>query len=486
VVFLAGTLAGPLSATTNNFGPNLGSLNYTVSSAYGAWCTTNTGRRIRYYDTSFYNFVYVANDGSSQPISGSTYYISGGVAGDPFCPPKPRGPQITYNGSGYTIVISVTVSATINAAITVPGYVNPKYVTLGVTYAPPGPQSFVDYTNSTLISNTSSFINTFSTGYTLSVKLSLSAGLFGWANGTTTSTSTTGWGQESTNSSSVTVSKTTSISVKVPGPANPYVGDDHDYDVIWVWLNPVNLFTLSNGGSVQWNGYGYSTLDQPAMDVIGVYAGCLNGDLNQTSCNNLYLTPFARAWAAGEIWPSGQGPGLTATDLQNILAADPYGRCNSASPIGSSACPSPDPTRFTLTLNQSTQYQQPPPGGQPFTISYTEGYTNTSSVGQGANYTFSQAFGLETTYSGKIFGIGFNDTISSTQTLTWKNQWNSQFTSSTGSTAQASITGPPCTVVGSACSPAYPPSSPTYGQAVGFDVYQDNLFGTFLLVPVTY
>jgi hypothetical protein len=261
---------------------------------------------------------------------------------------------------------------------------------------------------------------------------------------------------------------------------------DHDYDVIWVWLNPVTLFTLENGGVVQWNGYGYSTLDQNAMDVIGVYAGCLNGDLSQTSCNSEYQTAFARTWAAGEVWPSGQGPGLTSTDLQNILATDPYGSCNSTSPIGSSACPSPDPTRFTLTLNQDMQYQQPPPGGEPFTISYTESYTNTSTQAQGATYKFEQMFGVETTYSSKVFGVGFQLTLSESQTFTWMNSWNNQMTSSTTSTAQASITGPPCNVLNNNCSPIYPPASPTYGQAIGFDLYQDSLFGTFLLVPTQY
>jgi hypothetical protein len=43
-----------------------------------------------------------------------------------------------------------------------------------------------------------------------------------------------------------------------------------------------------------------------------------------------------------------------------------------------------------------------------------------------------------------------------------------------------SITGPACNVVRNVCNPAYPPSAPTYGEAIGLDVYQDNLYGTFL------
>jgi hypothetical protein len=478
------------SSGSISFGANLGALNYTVTTTARS-CVSAYGP-VNYTVYTYNNFDYVSSN-MSQPISGSTYFdygIGGRYVGSGNCPQYPLGPSLTYSGSGYTITINPPhiplYSNPFNASIVVPGYINPKYVVLGVTYAPPGPQSFVNYASSSLVSNTSSASNIFASGYTYSVTLTTSVGISGYLNGSAKSTASQSFTQQSTTSSSITVEKTTGVSLQVPGPANAYVGVDHDYDVIWVWLNPVALFTLSNGGKVVWTGYGYSVLDQNAMDVIGVYAGCLNGNLLQSSCNNLYQTPFARTWAASELWPSGQGPGLTTTDLQNILAPDPCGSCSSTSGIGSSACPSSDVTRFTLSLNQNIQYQQPPPGGQPFTVGYTESYANTSTHGTGAKYTSSQTFGYEATFSGHIFKTGFDLSISKEQTLSWENEWNKQFTSGTMSTAQASITGPTCNVVNSACSPAYPPSSPTYGQAIGFDVYQDNLFGTFLFVLTSY
>jgi hypothetical protein len=53
---------------------------------------------------------------------------------------------------------------------------------------------------------------------------------------------------------------------------------NHDYDVIWIWLNPAVIFTVYSNGAVVWNGYGYDTTDQPGMDIVGIQLGALNGD----------------------------------------------------------------------------------------------------------------------------------------------------------------------------------------------------------------
>jgi hypothetical protein len=479
--------SGSVRAQTNqtiNLGANVGTFSYTVTSNLFDCTDVYT-----YTENDFTNFVYTSVDGVQHPFTDTTYTIHSTGAGNP-CPSS-VGPTITENGGAYTLVIAPHLTAQLNVTVTVPGYVNPKFAVLGVTYAPPGPQSFVQYTNSTLVSNTSSVSNSFASGYTVTVKIGTS-GIFGWLGGTANTTSSTSWGQETDTSSSTTVSKQTQISLQVPGPADPYVGVDHDYDIIWVWLNPVELFTLTNNGAIQWNGYGYSTQDQNAMDVIGVYVGCLNGVFSQSSCNSQYETPFARSWAASpaQDWPSGQGPGLTSTDLQNILAADPYGQCTGPSPVGASACPSPDSTRFTLTFNQNIDYQQPPPGGQPFTTTFTESYTTASSSETSYTHTHSQTFGREEVFSTQgtkaIFGIGFDLSISITRTIQHTHKASTLFQTSNTSTATASITGPPCNVVNNACGPVYPPNPLDYGSAITFNVYQDNVFGGFLLIPATY
>src|ERR1700680_1502518 len=163
VVFLAGALAMPLSAASYNFGANLGTLTYIATQQKGARCIENNGRYFNYIYYGYSGFNYVSADGTTTPISGGTSYTSGGAPSQG-CPLIPPGPTITFNGNVSTIVKNPATNDVVSPTITVPGYVNPKYVTLGVTYAPPGPQSFVDYTNSKLVSNTSSFTNTFLTG----------------------------------------------------------------------------------------------------------------------------------------------------------------------------------------------------------------------------------------------------------------------------------------------------------------------------------
>ena len=84
---------------------------------------------------------------------------------------------------------------------------------------------------------------------------------------------------------------------------------NHDYDIVWVWLNPAVIFTLTPN-FVIWNGYGYDTTDQESLDIVGIELGYLNGDFGamppdiQASLN--------RTWAAAQLWPTGQGPALTS------------------------------------------------------------------------------------------------------------------------------------------------------------------------------
>lgn len=290
-------------------------------------------------------------------------------------------------------------------------------------------------------------------------------------------TSTTTYTEGSYTSSSVTVSKTTSLSDQTPGPANPYVGLDHDYDVIWLWLNPVQLFTVhedANNGIqyVEYNGLGFSTLDQSSMEVYPVYVGWLNGDIAMTTDQ---AKPPQRVWAASESWPAGQGPALTSADFQNIVQADPYWQCT-PNPSG---CPKTvDGTRFTQTpLNQNVVYVQAPVGGQPLTQMYTEGYTGSSTQGQGGSYSLAQAFGWEQTFGTSLFGIGLKTTLQLSDTLTWTNTWDSSLTNSNTSTAETSITGPPCVVSGLSC---VPPCNGT----TEFALYEDNLYGTFMFYPL--
>jgi hypothetical protein len=463
------SLTASAFATAASIAVGGGTLSYTATTTTG---TCWVGSPATYSQTNFTSFSYRDSSGVlwSGTSSGGTYFVSPGGSSCPPNGPQPTNDTVTVvSGTGFAINFHPCNGSFCTANIIYPGYINPKYVILGVTYAPPGPQSFVDYSNSTLLGSTVSISSSFATGVTNSIKVS--RGITGWLTGSSSTSASTTYTQETDYGSTVTVNKQTTVSDKVPGPANAYVGLNHDYDVIWLWLNPVALFTVFDNHTVEWDGYGFSTMDQPVMDIYPVFVGWLNGDIPMTPSQS---APLARTWAAGQTWPAGDGPGLNSTDFQNILAADPYGRCTPTP----SACPtSIDPGRYTLvTANQDFLYQQAPLGGQPLTQTYSETYTNTTANNQGYKYTYSQSYGTEQALSVK-FIPQFSVTLSHTNTFTSSYQYNKQIVTGTSSNATLSITGPPCVVSGSTC-------NPVYAGSTQFDLYQDVLYGTFLLNPV--
>lgn len=502
-------------AISETLGPNLGSLAYSVSHIGGS-CTESNGTRGSYSEFKLTNFVYTPTSGVSggnQSLSGTAYYVLSSSGGGGTCPSVgPIGANLV--GTGYSIYVAPTSGGSATLTISIPGYINPKYIVVGILYAPPGgvvksgvASGNFDYSNSDLVSSTLSSKSSFNSSTATETSVSWSEGfsISGWANGNRTTGSTNSFktSTTTTDSTAVTVQKTSGTTLGVNGPECPYVGVDHDYDIIEVWLNPVQLFTLTNNTAlqslIQPNGYGFSTLDQPGMDVYQVYAGELNGDLPvRTSTTNA----FARAWAAVENWPSGEGPGLTSQDEQNILQVDPYWNCtySSAWTDGeTSPCAKPpDPTRFTESGgDQNFPYAQPEPGASPDYKTYTYSYTDTDTQGYGITYQTTQTVGYEQTFKLTVFGVGFSDTLSQSWTTSNTYETSSQFTSSDTTTATATIWQPPCTEVNGACDPVYPPSNaynPTtcaaisslplaFGQGDQFYVYQDNLFGTFMMEP---
>jgi len=473
-------------AGTGSTGVGGGTLSWTwTSSTQNCW----TGVLTPFTTWNFTSFSYKDSHGATFGMPGlGGVYISSPGGGS--CPPNgfqpSTGSVASYSngGTNYTITFFGQSGGGGTGTIATTGYtgyVNPKYIILGITYAPPGPSSFVNYSTSNLLSNTSSLNSSFSSAYSSSETDKISGGIFGWLSGSASSTSSNTYTQASNSSTSVTVSKQTTVSDQTPGPASPYVGVDHDYDVIWLWLNPVVNFTLNTNPAgtvtgVTWNGYGYSTLDQPAVDAYPVFLGWMNGDIAvPTSVKNV----LARSWANGEIWPSGKTAALTSTgtvnDYNTIAKADPYWQCKKNPP----SCPTTvDGTRYTGPVaGQSFIYQQAAVGGQPGTQTYTESYTTISTQGQGASYTSSETYGMETVFSGTLFGIGLSQTLSQSSTLTFTSGWSNSFSHTNTATAALSITGAPCVVVMNNCSPVY--TGPT-----DFDVYQDNLYGTFLFFPV--
>ena len=375
----------------------------------------------------------------------------------------------TYTGTkpdGCQVTLAVTIN--LDGAYAQSGFVNPKYVIIGVMYAPPGAQSSVTYANNTVAGNSISTASYFADQVSYSVALADGATISGYSTGQTGIVSSS-FTQQVDTSSSVAITRTTSNSTTLSGVADPN-GINHDYDYIFVWLNPVLRFSVGPGpNQVQWNGYGSDVSDptSPDMDVIGIPVGCLNGDFSRSAawagtCQDISSGPLARAWAQNNV--DGSGPGLSSADLANIMAADPFSNAGYTMTLAAGSNTTAD-GRFTACSNPqcSTTVDFEPN----ITTSYSQGYSVTASTNQSVNYTYSQAFALQSQFQGTDFAKNFAADLKTAGTLTSGYRFNQFTNNSQGQTASFTIVGP----------------SAGYAGPLQFVVYQDNLYGTFMFSP---
>jgi hypothetical protein len=430
------------------------------------------------YDISTYSSFSYSVSGTTIDFAGTLVQIVGPGANGTTCPGKVY-PSTTFWAPDAEIFFATSTvfvgEGTATVATGATGFVNPKYVVVGVTYAPPGPSSSVTYTDSTLVGNTTTTTGSFQNdlNVTISVTDDISAwSVIGGGAVKVTGTESTDVIQGSNSSSTVTMSKTSTVAYQTKGTANACAPVNHDYDTIWLWLNPLVVYTVFPGSTypLQWNGYGYDRNDPSGTegrDVVPIEVGYLNGDFGSDPAINAIL---ARAWVTtyepGMVWPAGQGPGITSADITNILAADPF---------TSASYTLPTPLPSSSADGRYTQDPYPPnpipyvPGET--TTMYSTADVNTQSEANGTSYTYKQAFGTEEQFSGGIFGDNFTLDIKTTDTLTWAYTWLNTLTVTQTNTNALSVAEPPTT-----CSPPY--AGP--GQ---FIVLQDNHYGTFMFYP---
>jgi hypothetical protein len=287
---------------------------------------------------------------------------------------------------------------------------------------------------------------------------------------------------------------TTSIQVqtgeKTFGTGNYFAPVDNDYDTLWVWLNPVAIFTIYSGTALPvWNGYGFDGTDQSEMDIVGIPLGYLNGDFGtmppdiQTSLN--------RAWAADQVWAAGEGPALTSADLAHIASADPFSVSTYGLDYIGYVPPSPSTSdnRFTLSScssESSFNYVQAAPSQTPAIYTCSLTYVNLSTQAQEISTTYSQAFSTDISFSGSGFLKNLSADLKTAATLTWITDAQSSITTSTTSTANLSDQGPPCNNAVQGEGPCIPVYDASGNEPIQFDVYQDNMYGTFMFAPVHY
>ncbi len=371
-------------------------------------------------------------------------------------------------GQGYQITVTGTYAP--QGVV-----VYPRYVIVGVTYAPPGPQSFVTYSASGTVGTTLTSNNSFNSTTTASVSTSGSGSLLGFSGGKATATVSTTLKQTSSTSNSTTLSVQNTSTTKTAGPSNAYAPVDHDYDIIWVWLNPVAQYvvTTTPTNSVQFEGFGFDMADEPTADVWPVYVGELNGHFAMEAGTS---AEFTRAWAAnGKYFPAGDGPAITAADYANMLAADPF--TNSAYSFSVNSSSNPVTTtdgRFSLASSAQGAVQQVDyvPG---VTTTYSLATSNSSTTGSSAQHSFSTTFSVDVSFASNALFLGFASDLKASEMLTWTHTQGSSVTTSTLYSNALSVSGPCTTPAG--CSPAYT------GPSI-FDIYQDNVWGTFYFDPI--
>jgi hypothetical protein len=388
--------------------------------------------------------------------------------------------QSSYN-SGLSGCEQVYTSC-LNAPVA--GYINPKYLVVGVVYAPPGVQSTVAYTQSNTVSLTSNVSSIFGSGTQVSVKITGSTGLPGFFQTTETGSTTTSANESSMSSDTTTVSFGQSVQNTYAGTPVFNMPINHNYDQILVWLNPITLISVlpNQHGQIQFNGYAYDEADSNVigLDIVPIPLGCLNGGFPATNCQQ-YSGELNRSWANGQqVFAQGQGPALTQADLNNIASVDPLSNANYVFTPTSSYPNTTKDGRFTLSggvngVYDYFSYTQANPGQSPGRTVLTNTYTNMDASGQSSTSSYQEAFGVDTKFSGGTFFGDLTIDIGTTQTFTWTNTAGTSVNNTNTQTDTATIVDPACTGT-TVC-------VPQSTAPIQWNVFQDNIYGTFEFQP---
>ena len=415
----------------------------------------------------------------------------------------------------------------------------PKYQVLGVVYAPPGSASNVTYGNSQMVGSASSMVTNTSSETVTSTSYTTGFTLYGFGTSSTFTTSDS-WLTANSTSTSYSVQTTTGNAVTTMGPVSSALGVNHDNDIIYIWLNPVIIANFTNSTSpykLNWDGLQFNSCDltdasdqvnfyqlmngcdplqYPYPDIIGIPVWCLKNPYFPGQSCAQWLPFISRSWDTNP-WgtdPNGVpiGPGLNIYDFADILEADPFVTQTlvpSTNIVGSYCHPTygvnvdpndteviPNPSTFaapksgTWAANTcgttgatmarfspygTVQYPVPGPNGEPQTYTGTFVYNTTSTAGKSASNTNTHStnasdtggFGFTGTYGAIPIASGFNFSLTESNgfSYTTSNSFTTTTTSSSTSSAAYSITGPQ--------------ASDNYTGPVVFDVYTDNVYGTF-------
>jgi hypothetical protein len=356
------------------------------------------------------------------------------------------------------------------------GFIDLKYLVVGVLYAPPGSGSTVTYGQSSSIGETTAIDENIATNASVAVTNGIGASMKNKDNSISYSqslTTTASYGYANDSSTTYALTKTIGNVTTVSGPINSGIGIDHDYDMIYIWFDPVLGISLpslkaANGNSiVNWTGYAYNgcsaitttncdpnNYGQP--DIIGIPVLCLKNPYLAPACTQ-YSIYTSRSWDQ-----SGIG-GLNASDYQNILNQDLF----VANPNYS---PQTDTVGNFVEANGTIQYPIPVQGAGSQTYTGTMSTANSTTQAQAITRTYGVSFAYDSKFSGN-FLIKIVTEIKTTIGTTWTHKTSSSYASTETSSAAYSVKSPV--------------STDNYSGPIIMDAWTDQTFGTFMFFAPT-
>lgn len=199
------------------------------------------------------------------------------------------------------------------------GWFQPRYILIGVIYAPPGNKSSVTYQSNSTFGSTQDVAEAVGTGW--------SVGFTALAETTTTAETDT-----TTTDQSFTISKSQGVSVGTPSDEDVV---DHDQDKFYIWTNPQIKFS------------------QPYANVPSLTLNLVPADPAQPDPTRLVTVKTVRG-AEPDTYHVMDG--WTDADKKNLLAQDPFVAQPTLDPTAA------DPQRFSLV--QEVQVQGPDASGE--------------------------------------------------------------------------------------------------------------------------
>ena len=374
------------------------------------------------------------------------------------------GTTVTYSWHGADLVSSASQACQLNYGGT-SGSLYPKYQIVGLTYAPPGTKSSVTYSNGFLQGTSTSNESSWKNALGVKVQLTTGADLFGILTGNSTTIISANWTQSASSNSSLSIQQQLTSGLTVDGP--PLIsgmdqGVDHDYDIVYVWLNPAVLLSLT-GNAVVTSGYYYDDRDGETPETCNgrIYSGVTGMDVVPLTIGQLRgtqpITDQCLQVRISRPWDTALG-GLTADDFLEIASVDPFYDNPSFNPntdtSGRYDVPA-GPTIFTFVEGSGTPQN------------YVSSYNTTSTKGQSASTSYSVGYSIAGQVSATWVGsIQAKLTLSDTYTTT--DQWSQTITN--GASQSDSFT-------------IVPPAAGTYAGATNIQVWKDNIYGSFMFFP---